>query len=192
MRETATIMGPISVPDLGALPERDSEALEMPMRRRYTALILILVGGVPAIASYCWLASREYFSFLAWQIPVSANDRQSSDGLWIDRSYAFPADFEPFNRRASVELASQGFSLAADDHSFGYRATQYKRCRPDGWATDFVTLYQDMHYKLPQYGEPYGLVGYRDPGWVSVQVHLEMPPSRLDIFWADVKQFCGF
>jgi hypothetical protein len=165
---------------------------EIVKRRRYTAIAFGLLCGVSAAGLFLRLASREPFDFLAWQVPVTANDRPSSDGRWIVREYAFPADFEQLNHRANAELARHGFSLAADDRKFGPRAVQYERRGPDGWRMDFVILYQDMHYKLPQHGEPYSVVGYDEPGWVSVQIHLEFSPSRLEVFWRNVKQFCGF
>lgn len=119
----------------------------------------------------------EPYRFLDGQTPVQVSDRKGSVETIIDRAYAFRADFDELNQRVSQELAQQGLSAVADDHSFGPRAIQYERerNRTNSSFTDFVIVYQDMHYKLPQYGEPYGIVGYDDPGWVSIQVYLALP-----------------
>ena len=147
-----------------------------------TVIVLVLI----------W--SRQPFRFLDGKVPVRVDDRSTSSERRVDRFYAFQADFDQLSQRAAEELAPHGFVLVADDRHFGPRAIQYER-RAGGTSvgsrTAFVILYQNMHYKLPQYGEPYGVVGYDDPGWASVQVYVEDPPSEFDAMVLRVRGWLG-
>ena len=73
-----------------------------------------------------------------------------------------------------MELKRWGLVMVQDDNSFGPRATQYAFGKEESGSNlhegDSVIIYQNIHYKLPRYGEPYTIVGYDEPGWVSVQI----------------------
>jgi hypothetical protein len=127
-------------------------------------------------ATYFLLRPTEPFQFLYGTQPVSNNDRSDWDpGVkQIVRDYAFRGDFDAVKRDAERELIQRGFTLERDDYDFGPRCAQYK-CKqvgPNNAQGDFVNIFKDMHYKLPQFGEPYSLVGYDEIGWVSVQVYV--------------------
>ncbi len=78
--------------------------------------------------------------------------------------YAFETNFDFFRVRADNELRTKGFALVRDDRSMGPRSVEFRR------KDDLVTIYQDMRYRPPRFGEPHGVVGYDEKGWVSLQV----------------------
>jgi hypothetical protein len=143
------------------------------------AACLVLAAGL-----FIWLWPTEPYRFLSGHTPVQVNDKTWPTGRIIDRSYAFRADYDDLIRRVAQELARHGLALVTDDRSFGPRAIRYesKPGATNSGHKGHVIVFQDMHYMLPQNGEPYGIVGYDDPGWASVQVHLELPLSKLDAF----------
>ena len=155
-------------------------------------LYLVAACVVLAAVLFIWLSPGEPYRFLNGQTPVQVNDQRRETGRTIDRAYAFRADYDDLNRRVSQEVARHGLSLVADDRSFGPRAIQYKsKAGATNGHKGYVIVYQDMHYMLPQHGEPYGIVGYDDPGWASIQVYLDLPSSKLDGFMFKLRRLLG-
>ena len=153
----------------------------------WKSILAAVVCALIAAISLRSLSHPQPYRFLDGQTPVLADDKSTSERRVIDRSYAFRGNFSAVVQRATIELASHGFVVVRDDNSMGPRAIQFeRRSGPDSGRTAFIILYQDMHYKLPQFGEPYGLVGYDDPGWVSAQVYVEHKPRLIKVMSAKV------
>ena len=142
--------------------------------------LLIIFGSLVGIVATIKPRSLQPFRFLGRNAPVLADDRNTSSERTIDRYYAFRGNFDEVNARVNAELTPQGFKLVSDDFSFGPRATQYERSvDAESGFGDLVIVYKDMHYQLPQHGGPHSVVGYDDPGWVSLQVRLNEPQTWL-------------
>jgi hypothetical protein len=163
------------------------------MRRRRRVVALAVIVGVATTAWMLWPKQR--FRFLRGQTPVLNDDGSTAVGYRLKRDYTFPADFDEIRRCVDAELIPLGFEQTRDDRSMGPRSVRFERQTQNpqsGGLHDFVIMYQDMHYKPPQEGEPYSLVGYREAGWVSFQVHLERPFNRFERLLMKLRERTGF
>ena len=106
------------------------------------------------------------------RLAIARLDKPEPCQVRIDMSGAFAADFAQVNESIGGQLLHSGFKLIRSDKTFGPYSIEYRRVQGRDAREDYVILYKDMHYRPPQFHEPYSLVGYDEKGWVSAQVYM--------------------
>lgn len=163
--------------------------VENPYSRVRTAVIAASIAIATLSIALVWLSqpARHPFRFLEGQTPVIASEEYRSDYHITDRAYAIPAAFDEFNSRIATELAARGFVENPNASRFSVPTIRYER---DG-GKSYVILYKDMRYERPTEPSPHAIIGRDAPGWVSVQVYLDVPQTaweqcceRLREWWA--------